>query len=72
MMKGGVSSEAGVLNLSCAMEPFESLVKLTGHFSEKCIYMNKTQAVRFIAVNRHLWRLNTINYFVTYIHLMTS
>jgi hypothetical protein len=28
---------AVVLNLFCAMDPFESLVKPTGRFSEKCI-----------------------------------
>jgi hypothetical protein len=29
--------------------------------------MNKTQAVRFIEVKSHFWRLNAINYFVAYI-----
>ena len=31
------------LNHFCAMEPFESLVKPTDLFSEKCIYMHKLE-----------------------------
>jgi hypothetical protein len=31
----------GFLNLSFTMDPFESLVKPTGPFSEKCIQMHK-------------------------------
>ena len=37
------SNKEGVLNLFCAMEPFESLAKPTAPFSEKCISMHKTK-----------------------------
>jgi len=34
---------AVVFNLFCAMDPFESLVKPTNPFSEKCLYMHKLE-----------------------------
>ena len=37
-------------------------------FSEKYIYMCKIVMVRFTEVNKHFWRLEAINYFVTYDH----
>jgi hypothetical protein len=34
---------AMVFNLFCAMDPFQSLVKPTNPFSEKCIYMHELE-----------------------------
>ena len=42
----------GVLNTSCAMDPFESLVKPTDS-SEKCINLQKIEVVRFTEINKH-------------------
>jgi hypothetical protein len=50
----GVSCKAVVLNLSFSMEPFASLENPTSSFSEKCIQMIKTKAVRFTEVKKYL------------------
>jgi hypothetical protein len=59
---------SAVLNLFCAMDPFDSLVTPTNSFSENCIYVgNACNIVRFTEVNTHFWRLKAINSFVAYI-----
>ena len=53
----------------CSIDPFESLVKPTDPFSEKCIEMDAI-GVSFVEVNQHFWSLDAINYFVACIQSM--
>jgi len=49
----------GVLNLSCAMDSFVSLVKPTDLFSEKCVLMRKIEIARLIEVDKQTFLLST-------------